>query len=160
MKKLLFAACIAVPCVASASVLGDWVDYFFGGGKAPVSVTRIATDMKTARASSPQKQTKNAPVAGPKVYLCVKGFYQKMGSKITGFTQVDIQRQKTALDTYSSADLEHGRDAAKQCASDHRSDLSTGDTITIIRDKDEKGNRSNKVSFVGVIQADGSVKKA
>jgi|GEM_PF-5358066 len=53
-----------------------------------------------------------------------------------------------------SADIKHGRDAAQWCLTTYADNLTDGDIISIVRNRDAKGNVKAKVSYVAQVIVD------
>ncbi len=92
----------------------------------------------------------------PKEYVCIKGLYAqyKMNEKLWEA----VEKDEAILAIYQSKHIEHGRDAARNCMSEHGQLFAPGDWITIVRTSDEFGNRNDKISYLAVLKGDKSLK--
>lgn len=92
----------------------------------------------------------------PKEYVCIKGLYDQYEMNEQLWEQVE--KDEAILAIYQSKYIEHGRDAARNCMSEHGQLFAPGDWITIVRTSDEFGKRNDKISYLAVLKGDKSLK--
>lgn len=82
-------------------------------------------------------------------YLCVKNFDAPLDERIGDYLLEKVE--KTAIATFAA---KHGSAAASRCMDEYGGNFAPGTRLTIVRADD------GKVSYIGVVQKDGSLKKS